>query len=280
MSAFESILSSTHSSMTAVNQVAGPLTDMPVLSAKTVGCPTRIQLPLRRDRDKLAFTLEDVLTSEECEQIIRVAEGFGFGQAGLGSSGKQTVSAEFRDSSRIISEDPVLAGQILDRIRPHLPCVCRGRRLIGLNEQLKILRYHPGQKFAAHFDGRFCRPNTPNQTCLTLQLYLSQGHISGGSTRFIGQDASSGVSCLPKAGRALVFQHNILHEGAVVEDGVKYTIRTDVEYGGESGSARLQELVGLGGSRSEQRRASLLAFTSLIALVAVIWAFSSRVSRA
>ncbi|MEQ1701420.1 MAG: hypothetical protein ABMA25_15030, partial [Ilumatobacteraceae bacterium] len=32
----------------------------------------------------------------------------------------------------------------------------------------------------------------------------------------------------PKTGMALLFQHRILHEGAVVTSGTKYVLRTDV----------------------------------------------------
>lgn len=44
----------------------------------------------------------------------------------------------------------------------------------------------------------------------------------------------------PKAGSILLFQHSgLLHEGARVEEGVKYTMRTDIVYelvkGGGSG---------------------------------------------
>ena len=37
------------------------------------------------------------------------------------------------------------------------PQVFAGRRVLGLNEQLKFLRYHEGQYFAPHFDGAFAR---------------------------------------------------------------------------------------------------------------------------
>jgi len=260
-------------STAAVNEVAGPLTGMPELLAKheAVSGPNRIRLPLQRDSGKLAFTLEHVLTPEECEHIIRAAETFGFGVAGLGGSGKQEVSAVLRDSSRIITEDAVLARRIFERIRHHLPRIWQGRRLLGLNEQLKLLRYHTGQKFVAHYDGAFCRPNTTNKTCLTLQLYLSGSCVSGGATRFIGPDASAGESCWPDQGRALVFQHNILHEGAAVKEGIKYTLRTDVEFSGESTSAMLLEFLGLGGSTAQLKR-SLAVATLMIAISATLMA--------
>jgi len=258
--------------------VAGPLTGMPELLAKheAISRPNRIRLPLKRDSGKLAFTLENVLTREECEQMIRAAEAFGFGVAGLGGSGKQEVSAGLRDSSRIITDDVVLATHIFVRVRKHLPCVWQGQRLLGLNEQLKFLRYHPGQKFVAHYDGAFCRPNTPNKTRLTVQLYLSTSGVSGGSTRFIGPDTSAGVSCWPNQGRALVFQHNIVHEGAEVEEGIKYTVRTDVEYSGESMSAMLQEFIGLGGSTSLLKQLALTAATLMIAIGGILVAARTK----
>lgn len=118
--------------------------------------PNRVHLPLARDSSKLAFTLEQVLTPSECERLIRAAESLGFAPAGLGRTGEQAVVTEFRDSARLISEDPLLAEQIFQRIQPFLPTVWQGRRLLGLNEQLKFLRYGPGQKLVAHFDGAFC----------------------------------------------------------------------------------------------------------------------------
>jgi hypothetical protein len=39
------------------------------------------------------------------------------------------------------------------------------------------------------------------------------------------------LSVQPKEGTALVFVHRIWHEGAVVESGHKYVLRTDVMYG-------------------------------------------------
>ena len=35
---------------------------------------------------------------------------------------------------------------------------------------------------------------------------------------------------VPRAGRVLVFQHNILHEGSTLISGTKYAMRTDVMY--------------------------------------------------
>ena len=241
--------------------------------------PHAIALP--RGQQKLAFTLEHVLSDLECEELMRAAEAIGFGEAGLGGAGQQEVNADVRSSGRLISEDPLLAGLLWGRVRSHVPLVWRGRPVLGLNEQLKFLRYTEGQHFAAHVDGAFRRPGTANVTCLTVQLYLNRGAL-GGATRFLGgYSAEPGlegrrvewpdVDCAPVAGRALVFQHDILHAGAVLEGGVKYTIRTDVEYGPESARAYVQALAGLGGAPEDVRRRLGWAMAGLAAAVGVVW---------
>lgn len=260
----------------AINSVATAISATSVLLQPTIAGdihgPNSIHLPLARDNQKLAFTLENILSLGECERLISGAEALGFGAAGLGRAGEQTVATQFRDSARIIVEDSVLALQMFQRIQPYLPTVWQGRRILGLNEQLKFLRYHPGQKFVAHYDGSFCRPTTSNKTCLTVQLYLSPGEVVGGCTRFMGVYGEPAVSCTPDVGRALIFQHNILHEGEEVRKGVKYTIRTDVEYSGITFLGQLQELIGFGGSPIQQTLRLLQALPILLSLCAIAWA--------
>ena len=60
---------------------------------------------------------------------------------------------------------------------------------------------------------------------LTFIVYLNDG-FQGGDTAFLDDD----VVAHPKPGRALLFQHQILHEGCQVLAGVKYVLRTDVMY--------------------------------------------------
>lgn len=59
---------------------------------------------------------------------------------------------------------------------------------------------------------------------LTFMIYLNEGY-TGGETRF------ESVSVAGKPGMALVFEHELLHEGAEVTAGVKYVLRSDVMYG-------------------------------------------------
>jgi hypothetical protein len=55
--------------------------------------------------------------------------------------------------------------------------------------------------------------------------------LVGGATAFLSRDRKRRVDVNPRAGSVLVFQHRgLLHEGAVVEAGEKFTIRTDIIY--------------------------------------------------
>ena len=69
-----------HSAADMVNRVAEPLTDShpqllgPIPSAVSTAHRHPILLPIQRDRHKIAFTLENVLTSTECSNLISSAE--------------------------------------------------------------------------------------------------------------------------------------------------------------------------------------------------------------
>lgn len=76
--------------------------------------------------------------------------------------------------------------------------------------------------FVRVYDGAFARSD---RGLLTLMIYLNEG-FAGGSTRFHDWD----IDVVPRTGMALLFQHRVLHEGCVIEAGVKYALRSDVMY--------------------------------------------------
>ncbi len=101
-------------------------------------------------------------------------------------------------------------------------------------EQLQVVRYHPGERYLAHFDsydlhtrvGRRCTARG-GQRLMTALLYL-QAPAAGGATRFPRLDME--VAAVP--GRLLVFEncgtdtdtpHPLsLHSGEPVTAGVKW----------------------------------------------------------
>jgi prolyl 4-hydroxylase len=108
------------------------------------------------------------------------------------------------------------------RLRAHLPPFVQGRQAIGLNERFRFYRYDPGERFAGHIDAPFRRANG-EQSLLTLMIYLN-ADFDGGETTF------RDLVVRPQTGTALVFRHDIFHEGTAVRRGRKYVLRTDVMF--------------------------------------------------
>lgn len=180
------------------------------------------------DIDGLAFTLDNVFTKEECNDIIKWSEGFGYVQAALGH-GNQVVS-NVRKSDRCIIDSKEFANIIFERIERFLPTEFTGTSLIEINERLRFLRYDEGGFFAKHADGWYERPDRTAKSKITIQFYLNEGFIGGETTFFEKHNQKSKIPCKPKIGRILVFQHNLIHEGSKLIKGRKYTIRSDVMY--------------------------------------------------
>ncbi|EJD44852.1 hypothetical protein AURDEDRAFT_114221 [Auricularia subglabra TFB-10046 SS5] len=60
---------------------------------------------------------------------------------------------------------------------------------------------------------------------------LHMPQLSGGATTFYTDDMAEQIDVFPRAGRVLLFQHRaLLHAGADVHAGVKYTMRTDLMF--------------------------------------------------
>lgn len=104
---------------------------------------------------------------------------------------------------------------------------------VGLNERMRFLKYSPGHFFAPHRDLRYVRgpdagPERMGETShVTVQLYLND-KFKGGTTRFLCGKRHYDV--VPRAGSALIFDHDLLHEGSKVTGGIKYSVRTDVMF--------------------------------------------------
>jgi len=168
------------------------------------------------------FTIDALLTLDECRALIERAEQDGFEAAPIHAPGGTHVSQETRNNDRQVFDDPALAARLWERSRQALPGESGGRRALGLNERFRLYRYQPGQRFRWHADAPFRRGNG-EISLLTYMVYLNDGY-EGGATRF-EHLAVSGQACM-----ALVFQHGLLHEGTEVTRGTKYALRSDVMF--------------------------------------------------
>jgi len=170
------------------------------------------------------FVIEKFLTPAECSRHIAHAEEVGFGDAPINTGFGFVVSKSVRNNTRVMLDDPALAGKLWPRLQPFLPARVGFWEPIAINERWRWYRYDKGEKFAPHLDGAFQRENGECSK-LTFMLYLNDG-FEGGATIFHEYDPAIVVQ--PVAGMALVFVHRQLHEGAPIIAGRKYVLRSDV----------------------------------------------------
>ncbi len=180
------------------------------------------------DMDRpLWWTVDGVLSPEECRALIERIEAAGPELASINALGGPLIDERVRNNTRVIFDDEALAALLFARVRATVPERMMGMRLVGANERLRCYRYAPGQRFAAHYDGSFARDER-ERSLLTFMVYLNEG-FAGGATALLDLE----VEVAPRTGRALLFQHALLHEGAEVTQGVKYAVRSDLMFRAE-----------------------------------------------
>jgi hypothetical protein len=171
--------------------------------------------------------IHNVITQQECQQLIQRAEDSGFQPALFRPAlFNEVLADEIRKSDRCIIDDTEFVSMLFDRIQTKLkhhddqydddhkspslllPRILRykeqqqhqqhfattmSKNLVttGLNERLRILRYGRGCYFLPHKDGRYVRFESiaDESSRLSLLLYLNDGY-DGGRTRFLDPTGS------------------------------------------------------------------------------------------
>lgn len=93
---------------------------------------------------------------------------------------------DVRDCKRVMIDDCESAEFLLKKLYKYLPATCEGGIISGLNERFRFLKYGPGNKFEAHYDGVYER-NKHEKSLITIQFYLNDVK-KGGATRFYDDD--------------------------------------------------------------------------------------------
>jgi prolyl 4-hydroxylase len=172
----------------------------------------------------LYFTIDDVLSPEECRAYVARFERT---QAEIGTIigvEGEVVDLETRNNTRVMWDDHAEAHALFLKIAPKLPAMLRGMQIETANPRLRLYRYGPGEKHGAHWDTEV-ELDHGRRTLLTFVVYLNDD-FEGGETEFPELRAI----VTPKRGRALLFQHRVVHIASEVQRGAKYVLRTDVVY--------------------------------------------------
>ncbi|RYX80973.1 2OG-Fe(II) oxygenase [bacterium] len=170
------------------------------------------------------WTIPHFLSEDECRHLISFAEGFGFEEATVGLSSGARMMKGVRDNFRAEVDDQTLADRLWAQIQPEFPASIEGMSPVGLNPHFRFYRYENGQKFKRHIDGR--QKVGELESRVTFMIYLN-ADFEGGATAF------DEVAISPETGTALLFVHELKHEGCPVESGQKYVLRSDVLFGRE-----------------------------------------------
>ena len=191
--------------------------------------------------------IDDFLTETECSRLIDLATARGYEstdetiQLG-GRTGRTNNKSVINISGRCVIDSQKFADKLWARlaISPSMQPVKAllkqsnpGWTPVGLNSVFRFLRYGPGDYFRPHRDSHFVpEVNDARHGRVTsfqsLLLYLDAPDKGGES--YFPLPGLGRAKIAPLPGRALVFDHGLMHGGASLEEGAKHVIRTDIIY--------------------------------------------------
>ena len=180
------------------------------------------------------WTVEGILTLDECQDLIAKTEALGYEAAPVRTSSGAQMITNVRNNDRIILDDPELATLLWQRVRGFVPATVDNHHASGLFQPFRLYRYDSGQQFKRHKDGRETTASG-ERSFFTFLIYLNED-CEGGETIFSdytfdeGKSARHEIRVIPEVGMGLFFKHERWHEGAPVIRGRKYVLRTDVLY--------------------------------------------------
>jgi len=200
-----------------------------------------LTLPGRQPKDKYCLWVEAIFSKAECEQLIAFAEAQSFEPASLIKDPEtgNIMKNPNRNNDRVSLFNEEIATKLYARLLPYLPSswTYEGETWVpdSCNLRMSFLRYYPKEHYSPHVDVEYVTPDGSLRSFITIQLYLNEG-FTGGMTRFIQEvgytriDDRQFLDVIPKTGAVLLFEHELLHTGCPVEEGCKYTIRTDIMF--------------------------------------------------
>uniref|UniRef100_A0A7S4W0D2 Fe2OG dioxygenase domain-containing protein n=1 Tax=Ditylum brightwellii TaxID=49249 RepID=A0A7S4W0D2_9STRA len=211
------------------------------------------------------WTVDDLLTREECDKLKNTAEKEGMDDIGSASTFSRSV---YRDCLRAELDDKSLADAVWKRLRDkvpqkvwvgndhaEIPGVKNDEEMhgcwepCGINHHWRVCCYPGRGHFSPHRDGDYI-VNKNERSLLTINGYLTALPPNcGGATRFMTdeqtasfKDEEGRFAPMPgsithrveanKAGKAVIFFHGLMHDGEPLVDNSppKWLFRTEVIY--------------------------------------------------
>jgi len=114
--------------------------------------------------------IDDLLTQDECNQLIDFAEKQGFKEVDRG------IAKYFR----VEFDNPMLAKLLCGRLinKQTMPFTWNGSTVVGLNTHFRVSKYEPEMEFGIHKDG-FNVDSQGNRSVMTLNIFINDGFEGG-----------------------------------------------------------------------------------------------------
>ncbi|MCJ8313232.1 MAG: 2OG-Fe(II) oxygenase [Saccharospirillaceae bacterium] len=170
------------------------------------------------------YEIPSFLDQSQCIDLINYSENKGYARADIQIDKTQRkVVDNIRTNDRVLKIDDEMAEALWIKLQSYNLPLFRQRRAIGLSPYFRYYKYSTGQKFVLHRDGS--QIVNGHKTLFTLMIYLNQ-EFEGGVTNF----SRVGLDIKPETGKALLFDHKLLHQGCEIISGYKYVLRTDIVF--------------------------------------------------
>jgi len=205
-------------------------------SARTscIDLPIHNAVPGRR----FAKVISKVLSEKACAALLEAANAKGFTPTLLNVGSDQKVLQQEpgggQQGQQVTVNSLDLAAWLMEVLRPHLPAELDGCGLLDLNERFQFLCYLPGQSSPEHMD--LCSQRDGGHghcgahSRVSVQIYLHDVPRSHGGSMTFFPGTKKELTVQPRAGSAVIFTQDILHEGSLLFAGIKYTLRTEAMY--------------------------------------------------
>jgi prolyl 4-hydroxylase len=180
----------------------------------------------------VGFQELQLIADTECAMLIERAEAIGFAAATVSLATGAQMMTGIRNNDRVKFDDLELAHMLETRLEK---IIRKEDARARLNERFAVYRYDPGQRFKRHQDGTIKTEDGLEVSRQTVLIYLNDD-CEGGETVFSDVDRSGSqikfleTPVTPQTGMALIFEHEMWHEGKPVIAGRKYVLRTDILY--------------------------------------------------
>jgi len=178
------------------------------------------------------MSCDNFFQSEECKKWIEYAENIGFQL----QFHEATKDIAYRNNYRLQFNDDNLANNIFQRISDILPDninIIDNKKAVTCSPNIRIYKYIKNQAFGCHID----ESNNINHLIskCTVLIYLNDIYKGGKTIFYSGTIKKKKLlhEIIPIEGRLLIHGHGhrcLLHEGEIIEEGIKYVLRTDILY--------------------------------------------------